>query len=219
MKNSTWLFILLLGMSFAACSGDAKENKNDEENSTSATDDNSSSDKASTDEPANLSEAMQQAQDAMKNLQGGKQVAVVPFRELQEFLPEKLAGYERTKKSGETTGALGMNVSHAKATYKDGDQQIKVDVVDTGGLGSAMMGMAAWSSITIDKEDDNGYERTSTLDGYKCFEKFRKSGSSSELSVIVGDRFLVTASGRTEDMGNLKKVIKDMDLGKLGRMK
>ena len=217
MKNLFCLFVLASGLILTACSSDKKNNDSKDENT--ETSGNDSNGEGYNSNPKNMQDAMQNAEKAMKDLQGGKQVAVVPFRELQEFLPEKLAGYERTKKSGETTGALGMNVSHAKATYKDGDQQIKVDVVDTGGLGSAMMGMAAWSSIVIDKEDDNGYERTSTLDGYKCFEKFRKSGSSSELSVIVGDRFLVTASGRTEDMGNLKKVIKDMDLGKLGRMK
>jgi hypothetical protein len=220
MKKLLWLFILTAGVSLTACSSDKKGNDSSGENT--ETTDNDSNDEGYNSDPKNLQEAMQNAKQAMKDLQGGEQVEVVPFRELQELLPEKLAGFERISKEGETTGAMGMNVSRAEAKYKDGDDEVKIEVVDTGGLGMAMMGMAAWSGITIDKEDENGYERTSKLDGYKCYEKFRKNGRTSELAIIVEGRFLVTASKRAaneKDMDRMKKVVKDMDLSKLAKKK
>jgi hypothetical protein len=220
MKKLLWLFILTAGVSLTACSSDKKGNDSSGENT--ETTDNDSNDEGYNSDPKNLQEAMQNAKQAMKDLQGGEQVEVVPFRELQALLPEKLAGFERISKEGETTGAMGMNVSRAEAKYKDGDDEVKIEVVDTGGLGMAMMGMAAWSGITIDKEDENGYERTSKLDGYKCYEKFRKNGRTSELAIIVEGRFLVTASKRDaneKDMDRMKKVVKDMDLSKLAKKK
>jgi hypothetical protein len=217
MKKTIWLLALLPGFIFLACSGGGSEEKTmDETTSSSSSDETTSSTGESDgDAPANLQDAMKEAEKAMKNVQTAEPVN---FRELQELLPEKLAGYERKSKAGETTGAFGMTISRAEAKYADGDCDAKVELIDTGGIAMGIMGMAAWSSTTIDKEDENGYERTSTLDGYKCFEKFRKNGNSSELSVLVENRFVVSTSGRNCDMDQLKKLVKGMDLGKLKKL-
>lgn len=208
MKNILFLSTLAIFLGLAACGGNAAEGDQTEETTTSS----------SSEQSANLQDAMKQAEEAMKNIQNGQQTEPVNFRELQELLPEKLAGFERKSRSGETSGAMGINISRAEADYEDGGCKAQVDVFDTGGISTALMGMAAWSSVTIDKEDDNGYERTSTLDGYKCFEKYRKNGPSSEISVLVSERFIVTANGRDCDMDKLKKLVKAMDLKKLGKM-
>lgn len=208
MKNIPFLFALVILFGLTACGGNAAEGDQTEETTTTS----------SSAEPENLQDAMKQAEEAMKNLQNGQQTEPVNFRELQELLPEKLAGFERKSRSGETSGAMGINISRAEADYEDGDCKAQVDVFDTGGISTALMGMAAWSTVTIDKEDDKGYERTSMLEGYKCFEKYRKNGPSSELSVLVSERFIVTANGRACDMDKLKKLVKAMDLKKLGKM-
>ena len=78
---------------------------------------------------------------------------------------------------------------------------------------------AAWSTVTIDKEDDNGYERTGTLGGYKSFEKFRKNGSDSELAVIAVNRFVITANCRGCEMETMRAVVQGLDLGKLKNFK
>ena len=35
----------------------------------------------------------------------------------------------------------------------------------------AAMGLAAWANLSIDKEDSNGYERTTKIDGHKAYLK------------------------------------------------
>ena len=207
--------MLILALGLISCGGNSSGKNNTDDSASSASSDDGGGDEATTNDPANLQEAMKEAEKAMKNVQTSEPVN---FRELQELLPEKLAGYERKSKSGETAGAMGMTISHAEAKYADGSCDAKVELIDTGGIAMGIMGMAAWSSATIDKEDENGYERTSTLDGYKCFEKFRKNGQSSELSVLVENRFVVTASGRDCDMDQLKKLVKAMDMGKLKKL-
>ncbi|MEK7253099.1 MAG: transposase [Bacteroidota bacterium] len=218
MKNLFWLIAFSFGLTLLACSGGSKEETQQEETAAAAEDAADAANSAGENQPTNMADAMQQAQEAMKGLQGGKTVEPINFRQLQELLPENAAGFERINKSGETSGAAGMTISVAKGDYKKGDATVDLNVMDTGGMGLAMLSMAAWTTIVVDKEDDNGYERTSKLDGYKSYEKYEKGSGRSELAVIVGDRFLVTANGNAE-MDDLKKLVKGVDLGKLANMK
>lgn len=193
---SLWLFSAIICF---ACGGDKKENK----------------EVTATTPPANMQEAMQQAEKAVKEAQL-QQVEPVNFRTLQELLPEKAAGFERTKLGGETSGAMGIKFSKAEGRYKNADgKNLRLDIVDTGGLGMSTMSMAAWAMVDVDKEDENGYERTGTLNGYKSFEKFRKNGSDSELALLVEKRFIVTANCRGCDMETMRSFIHSLDLGKL----
>ena len=197
MKNLLILASLILALGLAACGGKSEEEKAE----------------------AERQEAIKQVEKTLKDLKDGKPADLVNFRDLQKVLPEKLAGFKRVSESGETAGAMGLSMSRAEAEYEDGDRMIKVDVVDVGGLGAGLMGMAAWTSVTIDKEDSRGYERTSTFEGYKCYEKYRKSGPDSEIALFVANRFLVTANARNTEMDKLKKFVKAMDLDKLKKMK
>ena len=115
------------------------------------------------------------------------------------------------------TGGFGIKVSNAEGEYEEGDKRIEMNIMDTGGLGAAMMSFAAWSTIEVDREDDNGYERTTVVDGHKAFEKYEKNSGRYELAMIVDDRFVITLNGKNVDMKDLKKGAKDVDLGKLRR--
>lgn len=223
MKNFLFFLTLMAMTTLMACSSDKGNQQAAGDDTESSTSNDSNADNGSNDgSPASIQDAMQQAKDAMKQLNDGKEVEVVNFRDLQELMPEKLNGYERTKKGGQTAGAMGMNVSTAEATYEKGDQKIEMAIIDTGGLGMAMMGMAAWATATVDREDENGYERTVLLDGNKCFEKYRKNGGTSEINVIVADRFIAKAEGRIHNEGqmdDLRDMLKEVGLGKISKIK
>lgn len=174
---------------------------------------------AAKDTEGNINDAISQISDAVKdiNVEGVSNKKPVNFRKLKELLPERANGFDRDKTSGETTGTLGFNVSSTKATYKNGDQRIEVNLVDTGGIGSVFMGMAAWSMVDIDKETDNGFERTTTYEGYKAFEKC--NNSRCEFAVMVAKRFLLTLKGRNVEMDDLHDMVDDIDLDSLEDMK
>lgn len=160
-----------------------------------------------------ITEAIQQVQNQAAQLQEGEPL---PFRELQEVLPESLNGLERISKSGQSNGAMGFKISQAEAKYQTEDgASIEVEIFDTGGLKMGLMSMAAWASLEMDKEDDNGYERTTKIQGFKAFEKYNKRSQRSELSLLVKERFVVKATGRNMEMKSLKTAIKDLPLQKL----
>ncbi|MFT5764684.1 MAG: hypothetical protein ACI8X3_002115 [Saprospiraceae bacterium] len=147
-----------------------------------------------------LAGALSQIEDAVGNLQDESDTKKKPlnFRKLKELLPESTSGFSRTSSSGESTGMAGFNVSTAKAKYEDGDKKVDVDIVDAGGIGMAMMGLAAWSMVEIDKESDNGFERTTTYKGNKAFEKC--DNERCEFSVFVAKRFIMTIKGRGKNI-------------------
>jgi hypothetical protein len=216
MKRN-FLFFALAATSlffFTACLN-FSSNDSEEDTTTSS----SSSSTTSTDsEPENLADAMNKVQEAMKEVNNGEEVEVVNFRELKEMLPDKAAGLPNTDKSGETTGVMGIKISTAEAEYKEGDKRIEMTIIDTGGLGMAMMGVAQWSTVTVDKESDDGYERTTTIEGHKAFESWNNKSQSGEVAVIVNKRFVVQADGRNVDMNDLKKALKSVNFNKLEKM-
>lgn len=168
-------------------------------------------------EPLVPQEAVRQAEQALRQSADLQQpVEPVNFRKLKDLLPAKAAGYTRTDYSGQTAGAMGIKLSKAEGIYKNSaGKELLLKIVDTGGVGMGLMSMAAWSTITVDKEDSNGHERTGTLNGYKSFEKYRKSGESSEVALLVENRFIVTATCRGCGMETLRSVVQAVDLDKL----
>lgn len=166
-----------------------------------------------------LAEAMNKLGDAVEDLQeeGVVKKKPVNFRKLKELLPESSDGFERSKASGESTGMAGFNVSTVKARYQKDDKRINVEIIDAGSIGSTMMGLAAWSLVQIDKESDDGFERTTTYKGNKAFEKCNQS--RCEFSVFVAERFLMNLKGRNIELEDLHDLAEEISLKKLEAMK
>ena len=206
------LIIACIGLGaflYLGCGGSSSESSNTEETV-------SEESGGPSDEPKDIQEAMNEVQKALQG--DGEKKEVVDFRELKKLLPEKIAGMERTAHSGEKAGAMGFNMSTATAEYRDGDKELEVAIIDFAGVASALMGMAAWSTVEIDREDENGYERTTTVEGYKAFEKYNSKNKSGELSVLIGDRFIITLKGRDIEEQDFKKAIAELKIRELAKM-
>jgi hypothetical protein len=161
---------------------------------------------------------LQVAGAAMNSLAGAAGSAgkapLVDFRALKALLPEKIGDLKRVSASGEKNAAMGMGVSQAKGKYKgDGGAQLKVEISDMSGVGGlAALGLAM---VEVDKENEDGYEKTSTLDGNKTLEKYNTKNKRGELKVVVDSRFVVEIEGDDVTMDELKAAVAKIDLGKL----
>ncbi|MFK8057340.1 MAG: hypothetical protein AB8F78_14545 [Saprospiraceae bacterium] len=167
----------------------------------------------------NLQDAVKQATDKLENLDlnGMDDVEVINFRELKKLMPKSAAGMDRTKHIGETTSAMGFTFSKAEARYGEGDKRIDATFIDSGGAGSLLMGMAGFANLNVDKETEQGSERTLKIDGNQAYEKYsnRNGRITSELSVLVNERFIVTLKGKDVDADDLMDVYKDFSLSSL----
>ena len=170
---------------------------------------------------ANLGDAMNAMGAALGAATGGKKVDVVEYKVLKDMLPESVGGMKRTDASGEKTTAMGMQVSNAEGRYSnDQNGGITIKLTDIGSMtGLAGMAAYAWASTSVERESDNGYEKTSTFNGYRSHERWEKSSSSGEISVLVGGRFVAEASGYNTSMDALKDALSKVDLKKLDGMK
>lgn len=151
---------------------------------------------------------------------GGQKVDPVDFRELKALLPEDVDGMKRGEAQGEKSGMGGLNVATAQARYSSGaDTSLQLKITDMGGAGLAMTGLAAWAMIEMDKETEDGHEKTGKIDGRPFHEKYSDKHRSGEFDLVVARRFLVEAKGRNVDLKTLKDAASAVDLSKLESMK
>lgn len=142
----------------------------------------------------------------------GEAKEIIDFRTLKAQLPDELNGMERTSHTGEKVGAMGFNMSMAKAEYRSDKGEIEVSLIDFAGLGMAKMSLASWTTIEVDRETDTGYERTTTIDGYKAFEEYDRIAKKGEISIIAGGRYIVNIEGKNVEEGAMREALDALDL-------
>jgi roadblock/LC7 domain-containing protein len=166
--------------------------------------------------PQNFLEGVEKmAKDMEKTAKDGPKETVDP-KKLKELLPADADGLHRKEASSEKTAAMGFGISTANGRYSDDNNaSIDVNIIDVAGTGVAMMGMAAWTLASVDKETDDGYEKTTEYDGYKAYEKYNNKNQDGEISVMVANRYIVEVKGSNVSIDKIKATLKDIDLDKL----
>ena len=114
-----------------------------------------------------MAEAMKEASKAIENANLEQPVELVNFRSWKELLPQELAGYSLENASRRLPSWIHEN-SNAKGKYRNSAK--KTWLWDHGYRRFWMGAMATWSAVTIDREDDMGYERTGSIGGYKAWK-------------------------------------------------
>jgi hypothetical protein len=148
----------------------------------------------------------------------GKVESLAPER-IKSFLPDNLAGQTRSEVSAERTGAMGIQVSTAQATYADASGNgVQVEITDMGGA-KGVMGLADWVGAEQESVTETGYEKTYKDGSMYMHEQWDNQASSGEFSLIVGERFSVTVTGSGPDIGVLKNAAMEIDLEGLAALK
>ncbi|PMQ07460.1 Inner membrane protein YohC [Dyella sp. AD56] len=138
---------------------------------------------------------------------------------LQGFLPDELDGMKRSDFNAQRSGAMGMQISTARATYSDGRvRTLQMEVADAGNVRD-MAAVASPATPTTEDQTDRSYDKTYTDHDRLVHESWDVQTKSGEFSVVVADRFTVKASGNAEDIDELKQAVNDLDLGRLALLK
>lgn len=150
----------------------------------------------------------------------GKTVALSLSPEtLRGFLPDELDGMKRSDFNAQRSGAMGMQISTARATYSDGRiRTMQLEVTDTGNM-RGMVAMASAMAPSSEEQNDHGYQKTYTEHDHLVHESWDTQTKSGEFSVVVANRFTVKASGNAQDVDQLKQAVNDVDLDKLASLK
>jgi hypothetical protein len=150
-------------------------------------------------------------------------VEAVDYKKLKELMPADAAGLKRTDNSGEKNKLGDFQLSTAKATYtKEGDNapEVTIEIIDYGGAPGMSEGIAAWTQMEVDRDSDNGHEKTLKIkDKYPAYESFQKEGQSGNLQIYVAKRFIVTITTSNLPAEQLQKTAEAISLDKLEALK
>jgi Yip1 domain len=166
--------------------------------------------------------AQAQAAGAMLGavLGGGDTVEALAPDALKPFLPDTLGGMPRTSFEVARNAPIGIQVSNAKATYRNpqGGPELRLEITDTGGA-KGFMALAGFAGIEEDKQSDHGYEKTYHDSGRMIHEQW-DNGGSGEFTIVLGDRFVVAVHGSgVANIDALKGAVAGVNLAGLEALK
>jgi hypothetical protein len=144
----------------------------------------------------------------------GKPIEPVSFQALQTVLPE-VSGWQREQPTGERM-TMPVAYSQAEATYRMGDADIEVKIVDSALSQLLIAPWAMFLTAGYEKQTSDGYEKSVNVGGNPGFERWDSSSKDGELNLVVAKRFLVTVEGNNiTDTKVLQEFVTKIDTGKL----
>lgn len=162
-------------------------------------------------DPNAMAAATGNAMAAAAGAMGGAQGAVA-VQSLKAALPEQLAGLARTSVEVQDGAAMGLPTSQARAEYGSGDRQVRVEIVDLGGL-SGLAQMAGM--VQGEKETDGHVEKTWQANGRTMQEEYHKDGSHAEAKAILKNGLVVSVEADQTAIKDVRGFLEKIDLGAL----
>ncbi len=181
MRRHTSALVIFLALGSLACGGDSAD--------------------SAANAMQEAADAMQEAADDMASRASSDDAEAMTAQEMQDALPEELAGLARTSTERQSVGAAGMGMAQAQATYEGEGRRLEVQLMSGRGImaGPAM----AFTMVDFDRTTDRGYERTVEYDGKKGMQEYEENGDDrrATMLLLVNDQLMVRleAEGMTMD--------------------
>jgi hypothetical protein len=193
--------LALMTLAFAACGGDESGNYATREES----------------EPAE-SEEEEEAPAAAPAAHAV--VEPLSFKVLLPYLPPAAAGWTAGEPNGQTTSMPEYKVTIVSNQYRgpapsDGTAEPTMNVEITDG-GFAEMVSAPFTMMSqFSNETTTGYQKGVTIDGQPGYETWDSTSRRSDLTLLVGQRFLVHLAGYQVEPEALHEWLGSMNLAQL----
>lgn len=154
---------------------------------------------------AAITRALTTAQDARPALEPAT---------LAALLPAQTGGFARGEVNTASSSAAGLHTAAARADYTAGERSFQLSVTDMGGS-AAFAQLASAFNVSSTEQTGGSYERMGKVGGRLTIEKYDAEARSGEYSVVVGERFMVEASGTNVDMSALKSAVNSVGFARL----
>jgi hypothetical protein len=167
-------------------------------------------------------QSQQTAQDMQKSMNSDKKpVPPVSFKVLIEFLPKAVEGLTPGTPDGETTTMNEWSYAFAKNRYesKDGNSDASVEIFDYAYISLLYAPYQILWNMNYSRETAKGYERSIKIADSPAFAKWDEESKSSEVSILVGERFIVKCETHGLQDGVAKKIVEGIDMKKLAVQK
>lgn len=149
------------------------------------------------------------------------QGSIVHFSKLLPLLPEPPEGWTAEEPTGSTTDAGEFQVTVAGRSYTKGDQpdapEASVNITDTAA--NKDLRDSTMESWKFSQESTDGYAKGVTVAGNKGFEVYDKDSKTTNLWIIVADRFLVQVEVVNLEPAEAQAWMSKLDPAKLATLK
>jgi Yip1 domain len=152
--------------------------------------------------------------DILGAVTGGGNAAPIASADLKAMLPEAIGDMKRSGVEAQTSGAMGISASTAKASYGADDRRVELSIIDGGGL-AGLAALAGWANLTMDQESDGKVEKVYKDGARTIHEEYRKDASHGEMTVVLANGVIVSAEGSHVDMATLKDAVASVGLAKI----
>ena len=140
------------------------------------------------------------------------------FQKLIALLPEG-HGWTRSKPKGEQV-SVGGAMSLAKAEYQKGDSSIDLEITDSSFNQMVLSPFTMFLAAGYSERSGADYTKSTAVAGNPGFEKWNNGARRGEVTVVVGNRFVVQATGRNVDsVQPVRVLVQAVDLKKLATLK
>lgn len=146
-----------------------------------------------------------------------KQNKPVDYEKLKALMPTWVGWLKQTDLKGERVSAGFVKFATAEAKYGSDDKFVAIKIVDNAF--AAKLGSLDAFGVEIDKTSDDGYERTTEIQGYKAYEQYDRDEKSGSILVNIGNRFLISVEGEGVDAATLRSAVDKLNLKKLEALK
>ncbi len=166
---------------------------------------------------------VQKAAEAMSESaqQTREPVPPVSFRVLIGFLPTSVGDLKAGEPDGETTSMGEWQFSQAKISFTsdDGARSADVSIFDYAYIQALYAPFQMMLKMGYNRESTKGYERSTTISGMTALDKWEASDKSHEVTVLIGDRFIVTCHTRGLPENVAIQTLESMKLKELSTQK
>lgn len=168
--------------------------------------------------------AQQFAQGMQQIAQGLQQMSaaqgdVVSHEQLRTLLPETVGNWTRKSARSEQL-SLPFKVSNAEARYENGAASLDLKITDASLNQLLIAPLSMFMVAGYEEKSDDGYKKYAAMGNVPGFEEWQQHDKRGEVTLIVGRRFVVQATGHNvESVEPVRAVLQALDLGKLSAIK
>ncbi|MBK7409226.1 MAG: hypothetical protein IPJ40_14940 [Saprospirales bacterium] len=92
---------------------------------------------------------------------------------------------------------------------------MEVQFLDCGSQKTILSTVAPWFGKNIEDQLRTGFESSTTVQGFPAIERLNNVDGTSEIEVVIKDRFVVIVAGKNVELQDLRQVTDGLDLKKL----
>ncbi|MBN1448634.1 MAG: hypothetical protein JXA28_11940 [Bacteroidetes bacterium] len=144
----------------------------------------------------------------------------VSFKVLMNYLPGDFGDMERQDPEGESMTMGSWNYSQASVNYRGPDNaHAEVEIFDYAYIPMLYSSFRMMWKMNYNKESSRGYERTTDIGDYPAIEKWTAESQNAEVTVLVGDRYIVSVKTRNLPEDAARDLLGMIDLKGLAKEK